>query len=431
MKKISKVIIKNFQSHKYNEIEFGNFTCIVGASDNGKSAIFRAIKWCLYNEPSGSDFIRNGEEECSVTVLFDDGSEVLRLRGKTKNYYEICGNGVERLHLEGFGSGSVDEIVNFHGMHKSSMFKDQSLNMCNQLDSPFFLTESPAQKAVIIGRIGKTDIIDIAIKNTALSLRQSKAQIKELKVKLFEIKEKIKEYKNIPEMEKDLSKVEKKFSEIKTITEKIESINKVSKSIKKLENEKKELENLIHSESEIATTLFQLEKATSDMRQLDQVLKVYSNLKESLKSETDLKNTINKISDDELETSINKLKDTSETFKRIKLIELKNKNIKEANDKKAELIKMIEFSDKVESSIEKLSKISLDLKQTEVVTAAKNKLDFQISRKNDGDKFMKLNEDLYNKKFSEYKDALYEHKKCPICNAEITKERIDGITDIV
>ena len=60
---IDKIILENFQSHKYSELEFvEGLNAIIGSTDSGKTAIFRAIKWALYNEPQGDYFVREGEE---------------------------------------------------------------------------------------------------------------------------------------------------------------------------------------------------------------------------------------------------------------------------------------------------------------------------------------------------------------------------------
>lgn len=83
MRYIKKIILQNFQSHKYTVIELDEeLNVIVGPSDSGKSAIIRALKWVLYNEPAGDFFIREGEREASVTLEFSDNIKVKRFRKK-------------------------------------------------------------------------------------------------------------------------------------------------------------------------------------------------------------------------------------------------------------------------------------------------------------------------------------------------------------
>src|SRR5690554_3878620 len=113
MKYIKKVILENFQSHKYTEIELDQYlNVIVGPSDQGKTAIIRGLKWALFNEPSGDFFIREGETECSVTVIFNDNSKIKRYRSKNKNVYYLYNNEGKELILEGFGTKVPQEVIN-------------------------------------------------------------------------------------------------------------------------------------------------------------------------------------------------------------------------------------------------------------------------------------------------------------------------------
>lgn len=85
MKKISRIEIVNFQSHSYTDLYLSDgVNVIVGPSDSGKTAIIRAIKWVLFNEPSGSSFIKRGEEYAKVVLYFNDNTIIERGRSKKK-----------------------------------------------------------------------------------------------------------------------------------------------------------------------------------------------------------------------------------------------------------------------------------------------------------------------------------------------------------
>ena len=79
----SKLKIKNFFSHKDSEVDFSEFNSalLIGNTEgdysksngSGKSAIFEAILWCLFNKSRASmmdDIIRWGEKTCSVDLEF-------------------------------------------------------------------------------------------------------------------------------------------------------------------------------------------------------------------------------------------------------------------------------------------------------------------------------------------------------------------------
>ena len=53
---IKSIQIKNIQSHKDTSLEFSpGINAIVGSSNNGKSAVLRALYWARYNRPLGTD----------------------------------------------------------------------------------------------------------------------------------------------------------------------------------------------------------------------------------------------------------------------------------------------------------------------------------------------------------------------------------------
>lgn len=139
MKYIKKIVLENFQSHKYTEIELDqHLNVIVGPSDHGKTAIIRGLKWALFNEPSGDFFIREGENECSVTVIFNDGSKIKRYRSKSKNAYYLYNNKGEETVFEGFGTKVPEEIIDVSSMRKIVLDSNQSssINIGEQLEGP-------------------------------------------------------------------------------------------------------------------------------------------------------------------------------------------------------------------------------------------------------------------------------------------------------
>ena len=125
MRSIVSVEIENFQAHENLTVNFSNYTGITGPSNKGKTAIVRAINWCLYNNPSGSDFITKGKTKCRVTVTFSDGLVITRTKGSSVNSYDIIPVGEDIIHMEGFGVGPVDEVVKAHGMHEIDCFGER------------------------------------------------------------------------------------------------------------------------------------------------------------------------------------------------------------------------------------------------------------------------------------------------------------------
>ena len=92
---ISKIELKNIQSHKDTTIELDpGINIIVGSSNNGKSTIMRAINWVTYNRPLGIDTLAshwildkkgNLKDTMSASIFTDDGHSVTRKRTKDEN----------------------------------------------------------------------------------------------------------------------------------------------------------------------------------------------------------------------------------------------------------------------------------------------------------------------------------------------------------
>ena len=145
MKKFKGLVIENFQSHERTEITFSEgLNVFVGPSDSGKSAILRALRWVLYNQPRGSDFIRTGASRCRVTLILSDGTQIVRERSSSVNRYLIRDpEGNERV-FEGFGSDVPDEVLEAHGMVPLQLDEDRELTVQigQQLEGPFLLSES-------------------------------------------------------------------------------------------------------------------------------------------------------------------------------------------------------------------------------------------------------------------------------------------------
>lgn len=179
MKYIEKIILKNFQSHDYTELDLSRgVNVIVGPSDSGKTAIMRALRWNLFNEPSGVDFVREGESEVSVTIRFQDRVEIVRLRSKSKNQYILREPDEDEVIFEGFGTYVPQEIREVTGIYKVMLDDKKSLplNFSDQLEGPFLLQETDAYKAQAIGRMVGVDVLDEAMRNTLRDKKQLSTQ---------------------------------------------------------------------------------------------------------------------------------------------------------------------------------------------------------------------------------------------------------------
>ena len=238
-KYITSVTLKNFQAHKDTTVQFDKgLNIIVGESNNGKTSILRGILWAIDNQPLGNDFIMAGENDCSVTINFSDGTYIKRGRTvKNTGYYEIRyiddnGKYIDQTY-RGFTNAVPVEVANVHQMPKVNITKDieTHLNVLSQLDGPFLLTESPLVKASAIGRITGTHVIDAAIKESNKTIQGNRKLVKSYSE---DLQQKENERKQLPDI-KSMEAFTKKYAYIvKYITKLNDSVIKLNADLQQI-----------------------------------------------------------------------------------------------------------------------------------------------------------------------------------------------------
>ncbi|WP_099203198.1 AAA family ATPase [Miniphocaeibacter massiliensis] len=231
MKLLKRIELKNFQSHKYTDIYFDDkVNVIIGSSDSGKTAIIRGMKWALFNEPSGNEFMRKGSNDTYVTLYFNNNLIIKRGRIKAKNYYEITLPGGNTERFEGFGKKVPQEIKEFTGIDKVKLDGDNliSLSISDQLESPFLLTETPSIKALAIGKIAGVETIDIALNKLSKDMREIETQKKSLEKEKKIQEEKLEKFDFLEKEKKELEYIEvilDKINSKKILLDKMKLLN--------------------------------------------------------------------------------------------------------------------------------------------------------------------------------------------------------------
>lgn len=217
-RKISTIIIKNFQSHRHTVLNLNeHVNVILGSSDVGKTAILRALGWVFFNEPQGTAFIRAGETSTSVELIYSDGYSVKRIRNKKFNGYHINHPDFdEPKKLSGFGSSVPEEIQEITGVRKFEIADkiESSITYQTQLEGAFLLSESSIKKAKAIGAISNVNIIDRAIQIANSNIKDFRKNINTSEEALKNSEEQIKEYDNLDERKQNLEKVKDLYSEL-------------------------------------------------------------------------------------------------------------------------------------------------------------------------------------------------------------------------
>ncbi|MEW9031977.1 MAG: AAA family ATPase [Planifilum fimeticola] len=209
MKRFKGLVIENFQSHERTEIAFSKgLNVFVGPSDSGKSAILRALRWVLYNQPRGSDFIRTGASRCRVTLILSDGTQIVRERSSSVNRYLIRDPRGKEQVFEGFGSDVPREVLEAHGMVPLQLDEDRELTLQigQQLEGPFLLSESGGTRAKSIGRISGAHLLDLAQNQTAKDQRAVSSRIRFVEEEMERREEELKPYEVLPRLRKQLDR---------------------------------------------------------------------------------------------------------------------------------------------------------------------------------------------------------------------------------
>ncbi|WP_143298556.1 AAA family ATPase [Carboxydothermus islandicus] len=234
---LEKLILVNFQSHKYSEFNFApGLNVIVGESDRGKTAVIRALRWLFYNEPKGSEFIRVGEKEARVTAYFSNGLIVSRERSDRKNRYVLIKPGEAPVVFEKFGQDVPPEISEVLGVQKIRLDKDWevALNLSTQLEPPFLLFESATRKAKAIGQFQGVHLLDYAAKNVSRDIRNIDEEIRYKNTEIAALKEKLEEFSDLPHLFARLNNLKTRKFIAKSVVERLNNLTTLRESLEQV-----------------------------------------------------------------------------------------------------------------------------------------------------------------------------------------------------
>lgn len=477
MKYIKKIILENFQSHKYTEIELNEkLNIIVGPSDSGKTAIIRAIKWALYNEPAGDFFIREGESEVTVSLIFSDNTQLTRYRSKTKNVYELMYNNGEELRLEGFGTGVPGEIKEAIGIYKINLDgkETNSISLAEQLEGPFLLSEKTSTRASAIGQLVGVDALDEALREVLKDLRTLNVTKKNLDEEIKLLDEEIETFDYLDKLKATITNVSKIRDVIRQSQSLFDKLNNNYKVLEKLYTEKTRLQitkdklsklddidKILNSLESIYIKYWHLsnynknlnkvkkdvvdnEDLVKKLENIDLSINIESELIDLVKEHKTLLNTntqYNKIKEEMLSLNYNitsllsylKYEDNINKVQGDYEILIKLKNLKEKLDAvKFSIIKGNNYIQKFQFIDDILEKNKILENYIEIL----NKLNKLYEKKltnaqniqNEENSINKIN--LDNKEFVEdYKSILNNIEKCPLCFSEIDNNKIKHIMD--
>ena len=208
-KMIESMHIFNFQSHKETFLAFHEgVNVIIGASDQGKTSIIRALNWCLNNKPNDPETIRSdwgGDTE--VTVNFSDGFSIRRLKTASKNEYFLLNEGWDEQKFKSFRKDVPEEIKDVVNL--------SYLNWQGQLDKPFLVSSNAGEVARTLNDVVDLTVIDQSVSNILSDVRKSTSDMKAKQGQLQDLETTLHDLAYLDDLEddiKDMEELDKKIT---------------------------------------------------------------------------------------------------------------------------------------------------------------------------------------------------------------------------
>lgn len=170
---LKKIQLHNFQKHADVSVDFTTgVNAIVGPTDLGKSAVFRAILWATTNAYSPSIVRRKIEkglsEETWVKLTIEESGAdhvIERYVSTTKNYYKLN----EQL-FKSFGRGGVPEPI-------KKLLKISEINIQEQWDSPFLIADSSGDVARLFNDLIGLSEMDSLLESVNSDVKEAQSSV--------------------------------------------------------------------------------------------------------------------------------------------------------------------------------------------------------------------------------------------------------------
>ena len=185
---IESLSITNFQTHRKLELDFDpTVTTIIGATDAGKSAILRALRWVCFNYPYSQHDILNYDADWVRAAIIVDGRKITRRRGDGSNYYKLDSHRYDAIKT------SVPETI-------EQLLNLSEVSYHDQHDQAFWFSLPAGQVSKELNQIVNLGVMDEAVATVAARLRKARASVEVAHERLAKSKKTKIELAWVPEM---------------------------------------------------------------------------------------------------------------------------------------------------------------------------------------------------------------------------------------
>ena len=281
-----KVSIKDFQIVKSANLEFvPGLTVIQGESNNGKSALFRAIKSCIYNEP-GTTNVRVGCKNYMVGIEHNNHKVILQ-KGEN-SLYLIDGKQYNKI-----GKSQLDEVKNVLGISALSVNGNtEKINFWDQMEKPFLLDRNSSYLFRFIVDSGEDDNLNTTLRSMVTDKNKLNVDKNLKEGSVTTLKEQIDEQSKLLadadakiELCENVISFGPRSSLLLNLNHNINNINTITNNIKETEEEINTKKTI---QSEITNRLSTLSYKMSTKAQLEDIVNKYTTLDSTNKELRDI-----------------------------------------------------------------------------------------------------------------------------------------------
>lgn len=270
---IKTAVVRNFQSWKDVTLELHpGINIITGVTDSGKSALFRALRWVLTNEPRGADFRSSWAQGRGDSTLVDvetaEGSGICRVRSTSRNQYILDGE-----ELTAFSTSLPEDVADAVRMNDT--------NWQGQHDAAFMLSESPAAVARRLNAVAHLESIETATSNINTMLLQTQQTVRRLEAHKDKVKTGLASLPDIDADREVLEDVRKQVAALHDNGKKLLALEQLLAAVRETDEELKGL--LLPTEQEqafVLSTTRELARISQGSRKCQEIRRALLELQE-------------------------------------------------------------------------------------------------------------------------------------------------------
>ena len=233
--------IRNFQSHLNSSLEFPKgVSVLIGSSDQGKSSVFRALRWLLENRPLGGAFrswFSGSREPVEVELTTAEGDTIIHRRMDEVNSYELNG---EKLEAHG---AEVPDVIR-------DSLKLGPYNFSSQFDRYFLLQDSPGEVARRLNSVVKLDEIDEVLRKVNQIIRQADQDVKAGKEVTKELGVKVESFAYLVDVEEVITRLAGRYEKWEEKKAQVDGLGNLLERLFELGDKKEDLDEWLKVEKE-------------------------------------------------------------------------------------------------------------------------------------------------------------------------------------